>query len=93
MATSVVAVELREQLLAQEREMKSKEGIVAGREDHLAVFECTLGRVHMERDAELTRAKAIRQDYLAKMCTFKASCQCYFTFDRILGEHRALLSV
>jgi hypothetical protein len=42
-AMSVVAVELREMLLTQERELDSREGTIAAWEDGLAAFENALG--------------------------------------------------
>jgi hypothetical protein len=42
--TSAMAVELQEQLLARERELDSREGILMAREDGLADSECTIGR-------------------------------------------------
>jgi hypothetical protein len=56
-------------------------------------FEHVLGRVHMEHDAEHTRAEAIRQDYVARTHDFTASCRRSFSFDQILEERRTLLSV
>jgi hypothetical protein len=50
MATSVVAVELQEQLLAQEVELDSMEGAIVAWEDELAVSEHALRRVCVERD-------------------------------------------
>jgi hypothetical protein len=46
-AASVVAIELQEQLLAQERELDSMEGTIATWEDKLAAFECALGKVRI----------------------------------------------
>jgi hypothetical protein len=45
-AMSVVAVELREMLLTQERELDSREGTIAAWEDGLAAFERALGGAH-----------------------------------------------
>jgi hypothetical protein len=56
--TSVVVVELQEQLLAWERELESREGTVAAQDDGLATSECTL-RVRMEHDVERAQAEAI----------------------------------
>jgi hypothetical protein len=50
-ATSAVTIELREQLLARERELESREGAITAWEDGLVAFECALGRVRMEHDA------------------------------------------
>jgi hypothetical protein len=49
---SVVLDELREQLLAWERELASREGIIISWEDGLAAFEHALGRACMECDTE-----------------------------------------
>jgi hypothetical protein len=57
-ATSVLAVELQEHLLAREREMDSKECTITTWEDGLAAFERTLGRVRMVCDARLIQAEA-----------------------------------
>jgi hypothetical protein len=92
-AMPAVAVELWEKLLARERKLESREGVIAAREDGLAVSECTLGRVYMEHDTERAWAEAIQQDYLARTCAFTASYQCYFNFDRILDERQTLLSL
>jgi hypothetical protein len=53
-----VAVELREQLLARERELESREGSIATWEDGLVAFEHALGRVHSEHDANHVQAEA-----------------------------------
>jgi hypothetical protein len=55
----VVAVEVQEQLLAQERELDSREGVIATWEDGMATFEA-LGRACMERDAEHIQAEAVQ---------------------------------
>jgi hypothetical protein len=91
--TSAVAIELWEKLLAWERKLKSREGAIVMREDGLVAFECTLGRVRMECDAEHARAEAIRQDYLVRTRAFIASCQRSLNFDQILEECRTLLSI
>jgi hypothetical protein len=51
---SVVAEELREQLLIWERELDSRESTIAALEDGLATSEHTLGRECMEHDAACT---------------------------------------
>jgi hypothetical protein len=53
-----VAIQLREQLLAGERELESREGAIAAWEDGLAVFEHTLGRVCTEHNASHVQAEA-----------------------------------
>jgi hypothetical protein len=69
-ATSAVAIELREQLLAQERELESREGAIAGWEDGLAAFEHALGRVHREHDTHHVQAEAAQQYYFARTHAF-----------------------
>jgi hypothetical protein len=54
----VLVIELREQLLARERELHSKEGIITVWEDGLVAFEGSLGSVCTERDARCVQAKA-----------------------------------
>jgi hypothetical protein len=64
----VVAVKLQGQLLARERELDSREGAIATWEDGLVAFECTLGKVHMERDASCVPADAVQQDFFTQAC-------------------------
>jgi hypothetical protein len=71
-ATSAVAVELWEQLLAQGRELKSRKGAITAWEDGLVAFECALGRVHTNRDVSCVQDEAAQQDYFARMCTFSS---------------------
>jgi hypothetical protein len=54
-----MAVELQKQLLAREREMDNREGVLMAREDGLAAFECALGRARMECDGECDQAEAV----------------------------------
>jgi hypothetical protein len=69
---SAVAVELREQLLAEERELESREVAIAAWEDGLVAFEHALGRVHMEHDVSRVQVEAAQQDYLAQTCAFSS---------------------
>jgi hypothetical protein len=62
-----VVVELQEWLLVQERELASREDALMAREDELVAPECPLGRTQMECDVEHDRAKAVRQDYRARL--------------------------
>jgi hypothetical protein len=55
----VLVAELQEHLLAQERELDSREGAIAMWEEALVAFERALGKVHMERDASRVRAEAV----------------------------------
>jgi hypothetical protein len=88
---SVAAVKLREQLLAWERELESKEGAITAWEDGLAMFEHALGRVCTERDASHIQAKATQQDYLARTCTFCSRSKQLIILSRTLEERQILL--
>jgi hypothetical protein len=55
---SVLAVEMREQLLDRERELESREGAIAAWEDGSMMFKCALGRVHTKRNASHIQAEA-----------------------------------
>jgi hypothetical protein len=59
-------VELQERLLAQERELDSREGAIATWEDGLAAFKCSLGKVCTKCDAKRVWDEAIQQDFLAR---------------------------
>jgi hypothetical protein len=54
-----VAIELRGQLLARERELDSREGAITAWENGLVASECFLGRVCVECDIECDRSEAI----------------------------------
>jgi hypothetical protein len=88
-----VAVKLSGQLLGWERGLDSREGAIVVWENGLAASECALGRAGVECDAKCDQAKAIRQDYRARIHAFMAGCWCSFNFDWILEEHRILLSL
>jgi hypothetical protein len=60
-----VIVELQEQLLAQERELDSREGTIIAWEESLMAFACALGEASAEHDASHAHADAIRLDYYA----------------------------
>jgi hypothetical protein len=53
-----VAVELQGQLLARERELGSREGVIPTWEDALAAFVRTLGKVRSKRDASCVRTES-----------------------------------
>jgi hypothetical protein len=63
------------------------------REDGLVGFERALGRAHMECDGECDRAKAVWQDYLARVRAFTAGCSRSVDFDRVLEGHWFFLYV
>jgi hypothetical protein len=88
-----VVVELRGQLLARERELDSKECAIIAWEDSLAASECALGRARVECNAKCDRVEDVRQDYQARIHAFMVGCRRSFNIDRILEEHRILLSL
>jgi hypothetical protein len=88
-----VAVELWEQLLARERGLDSREGVIVAWKDGLVASECALGRACVERDAKCNRAEAARQDYQARIHAFTAHYRRSFNFNQILEERRILLSL
>jgi hypothetical protein len=55
-----VANELRDQLLARERELDSREGAITVWGDGLVASKRSLGRACMEHDAEHAQAEAAR---------------------------------
>jgi hypothetical protein len=54
-----VVVELREQLLAHERGLDSREGAIMAGEDGLVASECALGRARTKCYIESDRAEAV----------------------------------
>jgi hypothetical protein len=92
-AASVLAVELQEQLFAWERELDTRKGALMAQEDGLAASKCTLGRACMKCGAKCDRARAIRQDYQARIHAFTAGCRRSFDFDWVLEGHQFLLSL
>jgi hypothetical protein len=81
-----VVVELREQLLAQKRELDSREGAIMVWEDDPVASMCALGRVCVECDTKCDRAEIVRQDYQARIHAFTTGCRCSFNFNQILEE-------
>jgi hypothetical protein len=59
-AASAVAVKWLEQLLAQEKELDSREGAITTWEDGLVAFACALGDACMECDAKCVQAMAVQ---------------------------------
>jgi hypothetical protein len=84
---------LQAQLLTREWELDSREGAIATWEDGLVAFKHALGRACMEHKAERTEAEAVRQDYLARMCTFTFGSKNSLNFSRTLEECQNLLSL
>jgi hypothetical protein len=89
--TLAVATELQEQLLVQERELDSREGVVPVWEDALAAFEHALERVCMEHDAVCVQAEAAEQDFYARMCASSSRSEHSINLNRMLEERHNLL--
>jgi hypothetical protein len=85
---SAIAIELREQLFIQEKELDSWEHALTTREDDLAASECALGRVHVEYDAKCDWVEAVQQDYRARLGASIAGCRGSFDFNWILRGHQ-----
>jgi hypothetical protein len=58
-----VDVELQEKLLAQKRELDSREGAIVAWEEGLVAFPRTLREVHAKRDTSRARADAVQWDF------------------------------
>jgi hypothetical protein len=86
-----VAIELQGQLLAQERELESREGAIATWKDGLAAFERALGKVRMECDASCVRAEGVRQDFFAQMRASSTRSKQLIGLSRTLEECQILL--
>jgi hypothetical protein len=70
-SASAAAIKWLEQLLAQEKELDSREGAITTWEDGLVAFACALGDARMECDAKHVQAVAVQQYFLART---RASC-------------------
>jgi hypothetical protein len=64
-SASAAAIKWLEQLLAQEKELDSREGAITTWEDGLVAFACALGDARMECDAKRVQAVAVQQYFLA----------------------------
>jgi flavoprotein len=93
MVTLAVADELREQLLAQERELDSRKCTIATWDYGLVASECALGRTCMERDTVCAQAEATWQDYYARLRASTSSSKHSINFNQMMEEHQILLSL
>jgi hypothetical protein len=85
--------EMREQLLAWERELDSREGAIATWEYGLAIFECALGRACAERDAASAQAEVAWHDNHTRLCAFTSGSKHSMNFNRMFEERQILLSL
>jgi hypothetical protein len=86
----VVAIELQGQVLARERELDSREGIIAAWEDGLVAFEHALGKVHIKRNVSHVRAEAVQQDFSAQSCASSSRSKRLTDLNWTLEEHQIL---
>jgi hypothetical protein len=84
---STVIVELREQLLAWERELDERENALVARLNGVVEVKRALGRVRMECDADHDRAGAVQQDYRARLCASTTGRRHSLEFDRVLSGY------
>jgi hypothetical protein len=87
----VVAVELQGSLLAQERELDSREGVVVMWEEGLAAFAHVLGEVRVERDASRACADAFQRDFFAQVRASSSRSKQLTDLGRTLEDHQILL--
>jgi hypothetical protein len=60
-----VDVELQEKLLAQKRELDSREGAIVAWEEGMVAFARTLREVHAKHDTSRARADAVQWDFFS----------------------------
>jgi hypothetical protein len=87
-----VIAELREQLLAWERELSEWESTLLARERGVVEGECALGQARMEYDAIHDQVVSVRGDYLSRLCTFTAGRRRSLEFDQVLSGRQFILS-
>jgi hypothetical protein len=80
-----MVVELRERLLAWERELNEREDALVVREHDVVAAEHALGRACMECNAEHDRVKTVQQVYWARMHASTTGQQRSLRFDQVLG--------
>jgi hypothetical protein len=88
-----VAVELQGQLLARERELDSREGVVVMWEEGLAAFACMLGEVCVECNACHVCASAVQWDFFAQVHASSSRSKQLTDLARMLEERQILLSL
>jgi hypothetical protein len=86
-----VAVELQGQLLALERELDSREGVIVVWEDGLAAFERTLGKVHMKCDTNHVWAEVVQHDFFTQALVSSSRSRQLTNLNRTLEECQILL--
>jgi hypothetical protein len=86
-----VVVELQEQLLARERELDSREGVVVAWKEGLAAFMHMLRVVRAECNASHVCANAIQWDFFAQVCTSSSRFKQLSGLGQTLEECQILL--
>jgi hypothetical protein len=82
---------VKEQLLAQERELDSREGAVIAWDEGLMVFARALGEASTECNTSRARVDAVRRDFSAQVCTSSSWYGQLNALSRLLEEHASLL--
>jgi hypothetical protein len=82
-----VMVELREQLLAWVRELDERENTLLTKEHGMLQAEHALGRARMQCDSPHDRARAIKQDYHARLHSSIVDQWRSQEFDWVLSGH------
>jgi hypothetical protein len=88
-----VIAELQEQLLAQERELDSREGAIITWEESLKAHARALGEANTERDASRARADTVWRDCSAQVSAFSSRSRWLNALSQTLEECAALLGL
>jgi hypothetical protein len=86
-----VTAELQEHLLAQERELDSREGAIVMWEEGFVAFAHTLGEVHAECDASSARADVIQWDFFTQAHASSSQSDQLTDLGRTMEECQILL--
>jgi hypothetical protein len=88
-----VIAELQDQLLAQERELDSREGTIIMWEESLSTFARVLREACTGRDASHALGGTIRCDYLAQVSASSSQSKRHKALRRMLDERVILLGL
>jgi hypothetical protein len=88
-----VTIELQGQLLAREKELDSREGVVVTWEEGLVVFMRALWELHAGHDTSRVHADAIQWDFFAQVCTSISRSKQLTNLGWALEERQILLSM
>jgi cysteine sulfinate desulfinase/cysteine desulfurase-like protein len=88
-----VIIELQEQLLAQGKELDSREGTVFMWEESLIAFAHVLREASTEHDASRAHVDAVRRDYSAQVSMSSSQSEWHKALGRTLDEHTTLFGL